>query len=214
VPWRLVGAVDGTTLTWTPTTPTGAPTGIDHGQVKEFSAPGPFVVKSQDGDHPFYLGGYMSGGGTTADGGPGFGGEGDPDWVNVITPAQYLDDYVFFTDPTYSETNLVLVRSPSRVDGKFADVTLTCAGNATAQTVGGWQALGGYQWTRVDLVTGAFTSVNGCSNGRQELKSPLPFGVTVWGWGTTPQSTGLVSYAYPAGAGFQPINMVVVPTTK
>ena len=52
--------------------------------------------------------------------------------------------------------------------------------------------------------------VGGCTNGRQEMSSPLPFGVTVWGWGNT-QQTKLVSYAYPAGAGFQPINKVVVP---
>ncbi len=56
--------------------------------------------------------------------------------------------------------------------------------------------------------------VNGCTNGRQEIKSTLPFGVTVWGWGTQAQQTQLVSYAYPAGAGFQPINTVVVPTAQ
>jgi hypothetical protein len=216
VPWRLVGAVDGTTLTWQPSTPPGAPAALNLGDVKEFSSPGPFVVQSQGSDHPFYLGAYMTGGGpgTAADGGVGFNGEGDPEWVNVVTPPQYLDDYVFFTDPTYSETNLVLVRAASKLDGGFADVTLSCAGNATPQVVGGWQPIGKYEYTRVDLVTGAFTGVNGCTNGRQELKSPLPFGVTVWGWGTPSQGTKLVSYGYPAGAGFQPINMVVVPTTQ
>jgi hypothetical protein len=202
VPWRLVGAVDGTKLTWEPATPAGAPTTIDLGQALEFSAPGPFVVKSQDADHPFYIGAYMTGGGA-------FNGEGDPDWVNVVTPSQYLNHYVLFTDPTYPETNLVLVRAPSLVDGSFADVTLSCAGGATS-TLTGWQKIGGYEYTRVDLVTGNFMGVNGCSNGRQEISSSLPFGVTVWGWGNTLQ-TQYVSYAYPAGAGFTPINTVVVP---
>jgi hypothetical protein len=214
VPWRLVGAVDGTMLTWEPGTPMGAPTALNLGDVKGFSSTGPFVVQSQDGSHPFYLGAYMTGGGPTADGGAGFNGEGDPEWVNVITPPQYLDDYVFFTDPTYSETNLVLVRVASKLDGGFADVMLTCAGNATPQAVSGWQPIGKYEYARVDLVTGAFMGVNGCTNGRQELQSTLPFGVTVWGWGTPAQGTKLVSYGYPAGAGFQPINMVVVPTTQ
>ena len=63
-------------------------------------------------------------------------------------------------------------------------------------------------------MTGAFASVGGCSNGRQEISSALPFGVTVWGWGTVAQQTQNVSYAYPAGAGFQPINAVVVPPTS
>jgi hypothetical protein len=202
VPWRLVGAVDGTVLTWEPSAPPGAPKSLALGQVAELSAPGPFVVRSQDGAHPFYLGGYMTGGAP-------FGGEGDPDWVNVITPAQYLDHYVLFTDPTYPETNLVLVRAPSKVDGKFADVHLACAGGG-AKTITGWKPIGAYQWALVDLVTGNYTSVDGCSNGRQEITSALPFGVTVWGWGATLQ-TQYVSYAYPAGAGFQPINQVVVP---
>jgi hypothetical protein len=198
-PWRIVGAVDGTTLDWTPKAPTNAPTTLKLGEVVEFSAAGPFVVKSQDPAHPFYLGGYMTGG-------EPFMGEGDPEWVNVIPPSQYLNHYVLFTDPTYPETSLVVVRTPSKVDKKFAEVTLACAG-----PLQGWQAIGDYEYTRVDLVTGDFMSVNGCTNGRQEMSSTQPFGVTVWGWGKT-QQTKLVSYAYPAGAGFQPINQVFVPT--
>ena len=197
-PYRLVGAVDGTELTWIPTTPPGMPKTVGLGQVIEFTPDGDFVVQSQDAEHPFYLGGYMTGG-------DAYNGVGDPEWVNIIPPAQYLDHYVFFTDPTYPETSLVVIRAPSRIDGSFADVELACAGK-----LGGWQKLGEYEYTRVDLVTGDFEGVGGCTNGRQEMASALPFGVTVWGWGTT-QQTKLVSYAYPAGAGFQPINEVVVP---
>jgi hypothetical protein len=61
-------------------------------------------------------------------------------------------------------------------------------------------------------VTGAFESVNNCSNGSHKISSTVPFGVTVWGWGDIPTYKS-VSYAYPAGAGFQPINEVVVPPT-
>ena len=197
-PYRLVGAVDGTELSWIPAPPPGVPKTIGLGQVIDFTPGGEFVVKSQDADHPFYLGGYMTGG-------DAFNGVGDPEWVNIIPPAQYLDHYVFFTDPTYPETSLVVTRAPSRVDGSFADVELGCAGK-----LHGWKKLGDYEYTRVDLVTGDFQGVGSCANGRQEMASALPFGVTVWGWGTT-QQTKLVSYAYPAGAGFQPINEVLVP---
>ena len=62
--------------------------------------------------------------------GEDFVGEGDPDWVNIIPPSQYLNRYVLFTDPTYPETNLVVVRTPSKVDQMFADVTLDCGGGA------------------------------------------------------------------------------------
>lgn len=78
--------------------------------------------------------------------------------------------------------------------------------------VQGWQPIGPYEYTRVDLVTGDFQNVGGCSNGRHEIKSDLPFGVTVWGWGSPASSffTEHVSYAYPAGASVAKINEVVV----
>jgi hypothetical protein len=121
---------------------------------------------------------------------------------------------VFFTDPTYSETNLVLVRvkGPSG----FADVTLDCLG-----VLGGWQPLGAagqYQYTRVDLVRHNFQPQGSCNNGRHEISSKQPFGLTVWGWGSAETGslgvgfyTQYVSYAYPAGAGVAPINTVEVP---
>jgi len=199
-PWRIVGMVNGTQLTYDPAPPAGAPAEVSLGQVFEFNSPGQFVVRSQDADHPFYLAAYMTGG-------QDFNGEGDPEWVNVIPTAQYLDSYVLFTDPTYSETNLVVVRRPNK-DGAFADVVLDCAGPLT-----GWQPLGGYEYTRADLVTGNFQNVGNCSNGRHEIKSDLPFGVTVWGWGSPSSfsfTTTYVSYAYPAGASVAKINEVVV----
>lgn len=203
-PWRVVGMVDGTQLTYEPTAPPGAPLGLNLGDVFEFTHSGPFTVKSQDPDHPFYLAAYMTGG-------QDYMGEGDAEWVNVIPQAQYLDYYVLFTDPTYSETELVVVRRPSK-EGLFADVVLDCAGPLT-----GWQKIGAYEWTRADLVTGDFQDVGNCSNGRHEIKSELPFGVTVWGWGSAQSSffTEYVSYAYPAGASVAKINeVVVVPEPK
>lgn len=200
-PWRLVGAVDGTQLTWIPAPPAGAPTTLNLGDVAEFAATGPFVVRSQDDMHPFYLAQYMTG--------ANYYGEGDPEWVNVIPIAQYLTDYVLFTDPTYSETELVVTRRRSQIDGTFADVILDCAG-----VLAGWEAIGDYEFMRIDLVTGDFMNVGACSNGLHVMGSDVPFGVTVWGWGSyaaTAYQTSYVSYAYPAGASVQAINEVVVP---
>jgi hypothetical protein len=202
-PWRLVGMVDDTQLTWLPDTPPGAPTSLNLGEVMEFNAPGPFVVSSQDPEHAFYLGAYMTGGAP-------FGDEGDPEWVNVIPPKQYLDKYVFFTDPSYPETSLVVVRTKS-FEGNFSDVLLDCEGVAMPVMLDGWQQIGDYEFTRVDLSTGNFLpGIGGCSNGGHKISSSLPFGVTVWGWGDIATYTR-VSYAYPAGAGFQPINNIVIP---
>lgn len=215
-PWRVMGAVDGTQLTWEPSTPPGAPTSLNVGQVVEFKAAGPFVAKSQDAQHPFYMSAHMTGAGEFDP--DQKDGRGDPEFVNVIPTGEYLSSYVFFTDPTYSETNLVLVRAKNK-DGAFADVELDCAGK-----IGGWQPVGSFEWARIDLVRGNFEPQGKCNNGRHEIKSANPFALTVWGWGsaaTGPQPlpgstsssfyTQYVSYAYPGGANVQPINTVVVP---
>jgi hypothetical protein len=211
-PWRIVGAADGTTLTWEPSLPAGAPSVLNLGQVAEWSGAGPFVVRSQDAQHPFYMAAYMTGAGAFD---PNENdGRGDPEFVNVIPPGEYLPSYVFFTDPTYSETNLVLVREKGQKG--FADVTLDCAG-----VLGGWQPVGtsgAYEYTRVDLVRHNFEPQNGCNNGRHEIHSDEPFGLTVWGWGSAETGvlgkgfyTQYVSYAYPGGASVKPINSVVIP---
>ncbi len=77
----------------------------------------------------------------------------------------------------------------------------------------GWQPAGDYEFTRVDLVTGNFQNVGNCSNGLHRMSSDLPFGLTVWGWGSvasTPFFTQYVSYAYPAGESVKSINTVIV----
>jgi hypothetical protein len=207
-PVRITGAVDGTQLVWEPAPPLGALDTVDSGQSFEVRSAEPFVVRSQDEDHPFYVAAYMTGGAAYLN-------RGDPEFVNVIPSAQYLNEYVFFTDPTYPETNLVFVRK--NVGSGFADVTLDCMGVLT-----GWQPVGSagdYEYVRVDISSGQFQGQNGCDNGLNHASSMQPFGLTVWGWGTevTGQSgqagySQYVSYAYPAGAGVQTINEVVVPT--
>jgi hypothetical protein len=231
VPWRIVGAVNGTRLTYEPAPPAGAPAVLAAQQLAEFNDPGPFVVRSQDADHPFYVASYMTGGQPF---GNAIGGIGDPEFINVVPPAEYLPRYTFFTDPTYPETNLVVVRVRDTQTGQMPDVTLDCAG-----VLGGWRPVGtrgAYEFTRVDLSTGDFQGVGGCDNGvhliTASLASSTPatlrprFGVTVWGWGNdvtwptddggsldegNPRFTRWVSYGYPAGADFRPLNGAVLP---
>jgi hypothetical protein len=155
-------------------------------------------------------------------GGKPYDGTGDPDFVNVVPPAQYLPRYTFFTDPTYPETNLVVVRMRDPQSGAMPDVTLDCAG-----LLGGWQPVGTagtYEFSRVDLSTGDFHGVAGCDNGVHVIAGgslAARFGVTVWGWGNdvtwppmddlNPRYTRWVSYGYPAGANFAPLNSAVLP---
>lgn len=197
--WRVIGAVDGTNLSWS--SDVGGPASMQQGEVAEFITADPFVVSSQDEDHPFLLVTYMSGSGWT--GVPS--GAGDADFVIGVPPPQYLADYVFFMDPSYPEGNIVLVRSA--VAGAFAPVELDCLGE-----VGGWQAVGAYEWTRVDMMTGDYQEVDGCSTGRHTIQSDAPFGLWVWGWGTseTSSTTANRSYGYPGGMNVRPINDVVI----
>jgi hypothetical protein len=198
--WRIIGAADGTSLSWS--SDVGGPSSLELGEVFVFTTDEAFVVESQDEDHPFLLFAHMVGVNyaSVAE------GAGDPDSVLGVPPAQYLSHYVFFTDPTYPETNLVVVRK--KVEGRFADVVLDCAGPLT-----GWTPLGDYEWTRADLVTGNFENVGDCSTGRHVIDGENPFGLWIWGWGSsvTEAQTTSVSYGYPGGMNVQPINPVVVP---
>ncbi len=233
VPWRIVGVVDGTTLTFDPPL-AGAPATVAARQVVEFNARGPFVVTSQDASHPFYFAQYMTGGynfgpvesDPNGGGGDIGGGEGDPEFVNVVTPSQYLPRYTFFTDPTYPETNLVITRVKDPALG-FPSVALDCAG-----TLSGWTDIGTsgkYQFTRTDLSVNNFAGVGSCNNGVHTIvanfagspAAPVPqLGVTVWGWGsgrtysgndeTNASFTRWVSYGYPAGANITTLNNVVL----
>jgi hypothetical protein len=156
--------------------------------------------------HPFMMFAYMSGSQASFLSMLSYG---DPDMVLSVPPQQYQNDYVFFTDPTYPETNLVIVRDKNAMMG-FDDVTLDCAGVLT-----GWQPVGNYEWTRIDLSSHNFVGQNGCNNGRHEIKSNSPFGLWVWGWGTpeTTTFTANVSYGYPGGMSLHQINTVVIPPT-
>ena len=219
-PWRMVGLVDGTTLTYDPPV-SGAPATINQSQLVEFTGPAAFHVKAQDDKHPFYLAARRPGGDcdaahqqippikalgsdyvAIANEATDYG-VGGPETVNVIPPAQFLTSYIFFTDPTYGYTEIALTR-PKAADNAFHDVTLDCLG-----TVTGWQPVGTsglYQYAHVDL-RHAEAPVGKCDNGLHTIKSDAPFGITVWGYDSAS------SYAYPAGASVKPINTVVVPPT-
>jgi hypothetical protein len=122
---------------------------------------------------------------------------GDEEFVNIVPPAQWLTSYVFFTDPTYATTNLVITRAADST-GAFQDVTVDCLG-----TITGWQPVGtSYQTTNVDLQR--LTPVGTCTNGRHTATSAGAFNIMVWGLDT------FSSYAYPAGGNVGKINSVVV----
>lgn len=195
--WRIAGASDGTVLTYDPAPPPGSPATLESGQVVTFRSEHPFVVKSQDTSHPFYVAVHMSGSQT-------YRTLGDPDFVNIVPDDQLLDRYVFFLDHTYSTSNLTVVRRKD--GGGFHDVTLDCLGPIT-----GWQPLGSdgateYAW--VDMTRDRApvkTAIGECGYGRHEASSDGPFALYVWGLDKD------ASYGFPAGAGSRPTSPFTIP---
>jgi IgGFc binding protein len=208
--FHIWSAVDGTQLTLDGAAPATAT--LNASQMLEVQATGAFVVKSQDTDHPFALFTYMTGGGVIDPMDPQYdpnwtGGFGDPDFVRVMPPPQYLSHYVFFTDPTYPFTTLTVTRHKSM--GAFADVKLDCMGTIPSSM---WQPVGSagdYQVAYIKLVD-HWNSQNNCNNGVHTMDSAAQFGVWVWGWGSDDTHTGWVSYGYPAGEAVLPINNVIL----
>jgi hypothetical protein len=203
-PYTIVGTVDDTVLTYDKR-PNGAPTTLAEGPVARFFTDQMFSVRSQDGDHPFSLTTYMTGCASVTskeacDYATGDPHGGDPEMVAMVSPAQYLDSYLFVADPTYSNTALVFVRQKG-LAGAFTDVTLDCLG-----TVTGWQPVGTdgrFEVARLFLEKDG-ADVGGCSTGSHVASSAAPFGLSVWGWDVA------VSYGFPAGFSTKNINTVYV----
>jgi hypothetical protein len=203
--FRIVGAYDGTALTFDPPV-AGAPATIDRGVVADFSSTTGFAVASQDEMHPFALVELMTssnvpGGSRPGATEPGFDmALGDEEAVVLVPPAQFLDSYVFFTDPSYGTTSLALVRTAGAAG--FADVEIECLGAVT-----GWRGLGTsgrYEMTTVDLVR-AGVGAGGCTNGRQVASSAAPFSLVVWGMDS------YSSYGYPAGGNVSTLRELPAP---
>jgi hypothetical protein len=118
----------------------------------------------------------------------------------LVPAEQFLQHYVFFTDPLYSTTNLVVVRR--KTASGFHDVDLECLG-----TLADWSPVGlagTFEVAHVDLVRDG-VPVKRCASSRHVATSAGPFGVVVWG------TDAATSYGYPAGGNFGPVNDVVVP---
>lgn len=203
VRYRIVGVVDGTDLTWDAAMPVGAPSSLDAGEVAEFETRDLFTVRSQGDDHPFALTQYMSG---TLGGQPGCGDQpglcplGDEEWVMLVPPAQFLQSYAFFVDPTYGTSTLVVTRA--RGTGGFADVDIECMG-----TIDDWQPVGNdgiYEVAHVELFRAGVGMFPACETSQHVATSAGDFGIVVWG------TDNAASYGYPAGGGLESINAIVL----
>ncbi|MDF2695889.1 MAG: hypothetical protein K0S65_4272, partial [Labilithrix sp.] len=193
---RIVGAADGTTLVYEPMQPDGAPSTLESGQLARFFTSEPFVVRSQDAAHPFYVASVMTGADSTKS------QMGDPESAIAIATDLWRDAYGFFADYTYRRSAVFVTRR--RSNGTFHDVTLDCAGALTD-----WEPItADYEWTYVELTRSnqPQTYPGGtCADGPHHIHSDAPFSMAVWGLSTA------ASYSYPGGMGLRRVTDLHVP---
>jgi hypothetical protein len=179
---RIYGNVNGTTLTYSGATPTGAPKTINGGQVVDLGdVKGDFQVT---GDHEFGVGSFMlsadlldpppcdASTDPTCSPPPS---QGDPSQSSVVATEQYRTNYVFLAPDDYP-TSYADIVSP-------VGNTLTLDGAAVsvspAAVAGNWVVY------RVKLGAG--------NSGAHTLRAAQPVGVQVMGYGD------YTSYQYPGG---------------
>jgi IgGFc binding protein len=201
VPYRFVGAANGTKLIYNPERPLGAPQTLEAGQVVTFTTDRLATVKSQDAAHAFYAAVYMTGAILVSN------NDGDPDFVNLVPADQFLDRYVFFADYSFPQTTLTLIRR--KTQSGFAPVTIDCVGEVSEFRPLGDSGEFEYAW--VELTRGGSGVTYGqqsCGYGRHEATSDGPFSIMVWGTGYC------ASYGYAGGMGSRPLNDVKAPVVK
>lgn len=196
--YRIIAERDDTVLEYDPARPAGAPTSLGAGGLGVFRSSSPFVVRSRDGAHRFFVSVAMTGGGPLCevrDAGPddpGAGGEGDvaywhcpgdPELISVPPPSEYAFRFAFTTQHQYADTYLVLVRKKDD-SGRYGEVTLDCAGKLE-----GWKAIDGqgtYETLTVPLSRGNFEPQvypgGSCTLGAHTMSSDVPFTGFLWAW--------------------------------
>lgn len=191
--YRIIGAKDGTKLSYEPSKPDGAPDTVSAGQLAMFMTGSEFVVHSQDDEHHFHMTVAMTSSEYVQpdeEWKTGATGRGGPELVSLVARKEFARRFAFMTEHSYSDVHLVLVRA--KENGIFHPVTLGCAGIVT-----GWRPLGAgdtYETTTVTLSAGRFEpqvySGGTCHNGPHTIQSNGPFTGYVWEW-TNEKATGL-----------------------
>src|SRR5262249_31326778 len=89
IPYRFMGLTDGTSLSYDPEPPFGAPLTLSANQVATVWTSKTFSVRSQDAEHPFYIVLDMTSNGSFGDD----NGVGDPELVGLFPTQQFLRSY-------------------------------------------------------------------------------------------------------------------------
>ncbi len=169
---KIYGNVDGTTLTYAPSKPAGAPSTINAGDVVDLGQ----VTKDfrVTGDQAFAVGSFMLGGALLDPGAAVGSQKGDPSLSFSTAIEQYRKRYVFLAPDDY-DVSFVDIVYPDGTSMKLDGTTVPSGAAIT----------GGFSIARVKLGAG--------KSGAHTLEASKPVGVQVMGYGS------YTSYQYPGG---------------
>jgi hypothetical protein len=179
--WRVLASEDGTIVQYKPPVSIGSESKLDAGSFAEFTATGDFEITSNNG-HPVLVAGYTYGCKTT--GLPDC--PGDPSMVLAVPVEQWLTDYVFLVDFSYTNNSIKLTRN------KGMPVSLGCLAD-----IPDWSPVNDKYET---AVVKANPGDPNCQPGTNSATGSSPFSVMVVG------ESNSTSYAYPGGLALKPIN--------
>ncbi len=186
--WRVISAVENTTVTFTPAQPgVGAQTVLGNpGEFVEFGSTESFVA---EGDNPFMLVQYMAGCSSVI-GGNGCQTmnlpSGDPYMAQTVPIDQWLEALPFLTDTSYPRDFVVVSREAG------TEVTLDCLGVIPDDHFTPIQGTS-YEVGYVDLDENDMGGEGDCVDGAQFLSASQPVGILVGGVDFAS------SYGYPGG---------------
>ncbi len=206
--WRIVAAVDQTHITVEPYSQYDRV--LNRGEVLEIDEPGSFLVTASSGapditdPFPIMVVNYLKGAEqTAADSGTSIEAlgnlRGDPAMTLSVPTEQYMDSYVFLSDPSYAFNYVVVVRSdPSE------PIHLDCL-DPIPETKFEFVS-GSYQRAAITLKSEANLADGVCQSwgNFHSIWSDAPFGIWVYGYYAD------TSYGYPGGMNLEQINDVVI----
>ena len=178
---RVMADQDQTSIQFDP--PLVNPVVLNAGEFIEFPTQESLSI---DGDKPFMVGQFIR-----SSNGAECRHEGDPSFILQVPTAQYRKDYVFLVPDTYDSNYINVVSTPG--------ATVRLDGNPLVlsnQTIG---------------TTNLSATAIRVEAGSHRIESNSAFGVTVYGYGGGPDSANNVlnvSYGYPGGLNFEPINTI------
>lgn len=187
--WRILADQDGTVVSFEP--PGVAPNRtLTAGEFMDLQTTEDFLVTASK---PVALAQFFTGSSTVVPGCDQFtcSETGDPSMVLVPPTGQFRSSYMVLTPDTYQQDFVTVVHKVG------ADIRLD------GMTMGGARAVGNSEWRALSVRV---------ADGVHQLSANEEFGVVVYGYGGNDQGgpldydTANVSYGYPGGLNFLPLN--------